>query len=458
MAVRAAIGLGLNMRNDSTRTPDSSKEIRYRVWWSLYILEQQMGMMTGRPTCILDHVCTAPLPVPYDEDTFSNQHATHLLSTEMQKTTRYPMSRSGSVSNPNTTPTSDRSGSGTKTTPLSRTPSNTASNEVSSWTKGTAPSVSMYFLYYVELTRIDQSVLNQLYTPEAMSTTWSHVQDSISRLSDRLDTWLGDLPTVFDFTRKQRDQTFLQQRITLGFYFYGTRIILHRPCLCRLDRKIPRQSNKSKDFNRQSATTCIDAARAMLDLIPDQPNAIGLNKLSPWWCIIHFLVQATTVLMLELSFRANHMPEQAESILEASKKGVRWLHQLSEQSLAASRAWKLCDALLRDAAPKVGGDVKDLPTQVPQAQVSSTIAPGLQMNPAMDLSFAPTSMSRFPALQGQMNVPFFTGYDQFNLPGGLLSQSEEYFPTAAEIDFLSDEFHNQGQSNFGMGTPGVSRP
>ena len=49
IAIRAAAGLGLNMRNESPRTPDALKEIRYRVWWSLYVLEHQLGNMTGRP-------------------------------------------------------------------------------------------------------------------------------------------------------------------------------------------------------------------------------------------------------------------------------------------------------------------------------------------------------------------------------------------------------------------------
>lgn len=308
--------------------------------------------------------------------------------------------------------------------------------------KEASPNLSLYFLHLVELTRIKQDILNRLYTPDAMNTTWSGVQDTISYLEERLNGWLSTLPTVFDFTKKQRDQSFLQQRITLGFLFYGTRITVNRPCLCRLDRKLPRQSGKSKDFNRQSATTCVDAARAMLDLIPDQPNAIGLNTLSPWWCILHYLVQATTVLMLELSFRADHMPEQAESVLEASKKGIRWLYQMSEESLAASRAWKLCDALLRDAAPKVGGTVDDLPTQLPHRQTNGLDA-GMQLQPAVDLSFAPSTMTRFPAMQGQLNVPLYTGYDQY-MP---MTQPEEFFPTAAEMDFLTDEYHRDGQGH-----------
>lgn len=451
MATRAAVGLGLNMRNESTRTPDTSKEIRYRVWWSLYILEQQLSMVTGRPTSIADHICTAPLPVPMEEDSFSTPPAIHLLGSEMQKTSRCPSWISSISSTGSPTPSSERSGSVSKQTPPSRSSSGRTS--IAEWAKDASPNLSRYFLHYVELSRIKQEVVNFLYTPEAMAMSWAKIQDTIVYLEDRLDTWLADLPSGFDFTRKQREQTFLQQRISLGFYFYGARITVNRPCLCRLDRKIPRQSDKSKEFNRQRAATCIDAARAMLDLIPDQPNAIGLNKLSPWWCILHFMVQATTVLMLELSFRADHMPEQAESVLIASKKGVRWLYQMSENSIAAGRAWKLCDTLLRDAAPKVGGSVDDMPTERTAAPTAFDMDPSLQLNPAVDLSFAPSTMSRFPAMQGQLNVPLFTGFDQYMPSQTGLTQPGDYYPITAEMDFLTDEFHNQiqGQPGYSMG-------
>src|SRR3954447_17284668 len=72
IAARAATGLGLNMRNESPKTPDSLKEIRYRVWWSLYVLEHQLGNMTGRQTSISDETCTSPLPAPVDEDQFQS--------------------------------------------------------------------------------------------------------------------------------------------------------------------------------------------------------------------------------------------------------------------------------------------------------------------------------------------------------------------------------------------------
>ena len=111
---------------------------------------------------------------------------------------------------------------------------------------------------------------------------------------------------------------------------------------------------------------------------------------------------------------------------------------MAEESLAAGRAWKLCDSLLRDAAPKVGGVVDDLPTQLPQSTMSDA---GMHLNPAVDLSFAPSTMTRFDALQGQLNLPLYTSFDQY-MPHDPIN--EDYYPIAAEMDFLTDEFHHDG--------------
>ena len=44
-AIRWATSLGINLRNDSTALKDSLKEIRYRVWWSLYTMELRLRSM-----------------------------------------------------------------------------------------------------------------------------------------------------------------------------------------------------------------------------------------------------------------------------------------------------------------------------------------------------------------------------------------------------------------------------
>lgn len=318
IAIRWATALGLNMRNDGESLRNPLKEIRYRVWWALYTLEHRLCNMTGRVCCILDDHCTTPLPVPMEEDNFESEEGAKLLSKEEQRGSRAPTMASRSPTNVSSSSES-RSRSATKATE-SYSPSRTIPNNVSlAFAKDVPPNSSLYFLHLVQMTRLSQDIFHRLYNPSAAEGTWSEVQDTIRQLGEMLETWYRNLPSIFDFRRKQRDRDFYEFRLSLGFFYYGARMTVHRPCLCRLDRKIPHQSSKSLDFNRQSATTCVDSARELLSLIPDEPNAVGLMRVGPWWSALHSLVQACTILALEISFRAHHMPEEADAILDAAK-------------------------------------------------------------------------------------------------------------------------------------------
>merc|ERR1712093_75653 len=308
-----------------------------------------------------------PLPVPVEEGLFETEEASKLLNKEHQQGFRAPgrnsPMNSGTGSNASST---SRSRSQTKASASeARSPSTITRGGDLVWAKDVAPNASLYFLHMVQLTRLTQKVFQQLYNPTAIQGTWSDIQMLIRELDEQCENWYRAVPAVLDFKRNQRDREFYEHRLSLGFFYYSTKMMVHRPCLCRLDRKIPHQSDKSLNFNRMSATTCVDAARDTLRLIPDEPNAVGLVKVGPWWNILHWLVQATTVLMLEISFRAHHMPEDADDVLDAAKKGVRWLHALGHDNVSAQRAWRLCDSMLREASMKIGRDVSDLPNYQP---------------------------------------------------------------------------------------------
>ena len=450
IAIRWANALGLNMRNDSPTLKDSLKEIRYRVWWALYTLEHRLCSMTGRVNCIRDDQCTTPLPVPMDEDKFESQEGSTLLSKEQQQGSRAPFFYSHSPSS-----SGSRSRLATKPTGTARprSPSSMAPTSTLDFAKDVPACTSLYFLHLVQLTRLTQSIFHQLYNPTALQGTWTEVQDTIHLLSEQLNAWYLSLPSMFDFRWKQRNRDFHEFRLSLGFCYYGTKIMVYRPCLCRLDRRVPHQSSKLLEFNRQAVTACVDAARDILNLIPDEPNAVGLMRVSPWWCVPHWLVQACTVLMLEISFQAHHMPEEVDAVLQASKKGVRWLHALGEDNLSAKRAWGLCNAMLHEAVRKIGRDVSDLPQRPPERK-SSLETPGYgQALPRMQNCSVPGPTSS-PMMGGA--YPAFANLDQ-------LMQYDQYFPcdqnmvdginmpSDTEMEFMSDAYHeDHGQQVDGL--------
>lgn len=453
LAIRWSTALGLNMRNESTELRNSLKEIRYRVWWALYTLEHRLCSMTGRVNCILDDHCTTPLPVPLEEHLFDTEEGASLLSKETQQGTRAPGNNSESPSNAGSNPSSksrSRSTTKGKGTPDDRSPSTAGKpNNYLQWANHVQPNASLYFLHLVQLMRLTQNIFHELYNPTTTEGTWSDVQAIIQARDDSLEAWYRSLPPAFDFKRNQRDREIYEHRLSLGFAFYSSKMMAHRPCLCRLDRKIPHQSDKSLDFNHNSATLCVEAAMNTLRLVPDEPNAVGLMKVGPWWNILHWMVQSTTVLMLELSFRAHHMPEEVGTILEAAKKGVRWLHALGDENVSARRAWVLCDGMLKGAAKKVGQEVSDLPSVPPgqdtqhDAAMSGVTQPPFPGFSGSGQMFQTTGAPQFP----NYNLDQLMHFDQYS-PVDPNMQFPMNFapPTDAELEFMSNAYH-QGQAH-----------
>jgi len=279
-------------------------------------------------------------------------------------------------------------------------------------------------------------------------------------LNANLESWRQTLPSVFDFTKKQRDQQFVRQRMSLGFFYFSTLTIINRPCLCRIDRKIPDESDKARDFNRETAARCVNAARGMLDLLPDEPNAVGLYKIAPWWCLVHYLMQAATVLMLELSFRADHMPNEVEDVFYAAKKALEWLRSMSEEDEAARRASVMCNELLRQVAPKVGREPNEASNYQPDGIIGmdgmNPIESVEQMQDMRDPHGDPGLVPPQTLYNYSTSAPFqpqmFASYDQMNHLNSSYGQMpttsastryDDMFPTATEMYGMSSDDNEQ---------------
>ncbi|PWW71870.1 hypothetical protein C7212DRAFT_355049 [Tuber magnatum] len=341
LAVRYAQTLGLNLRNDVPDFDEVEKEMRVRMWYTLYSLDHLLCTMTGRPACIQNKDCSVPMPRPIEQEQCPSQGA---FGSALR---RYSQAMAPPTSS--TTATADGQSS---SIPLH------------------IPSIipeypATYFIEHTKLNQIISEVLAQLYRPATKGRSWSDIQGIISALELRIMKWRTDLPLYLDFGKRHSDQSYCRQRMALAFQYQYIRIIINRPCLCRLDYRIPNESKRSRGFNRSAAAACIGAAREMIALLPDEPNPIGLMSRSPWWCLLHYLVSAGTVLMVEITMRAEHNPQQAEGLLKDSKKLVSWLRAMGTDNLAAERSWTVLSKLLIAAAPKIGGDTSDVPRDFP---------------------------------------------------------------------------------------------
>ncbi len=350
IAIRHAATLGLNLRNVSAEIDNFEKEMRCRTWWALCFLERQLAVMTGRVQSLSDADCTCPRPFPIDEASIINSHAFNYTSGE-----RFSSNDAAAISSSILSYSIAALVDGESQLPQQVNPVETYS-----------PSFGLYFLHLTVLSSFTNEVLTRLYRVSSVNKSWVDTQLTIAELTQRLETWRQELPLAFDFTKRVRDQQWSRQRKALGFLYHSTMLIINRPCLCRTERKMPGVSGATKRFNHMTAAKCVHAAIDMLNLLPDQPDPVGIFAQSPWWSLVHHLVEAAVVCMLELSFRANHMPLEVDEVFESADKAVQWLWSMSSNNVAANRAWTMCDDLLRKVAPKVGKTVNDMPFQLHQ--------------------------------------------------------------------------------------------
>ncbi|OJZ82480.1 hypothetical protein ASPFODRAFT_143793 [Aspergillus luchuensis CBS 106.47] len=351
-AVRGALGLGLHLRNMSKSASDTSREIRYRVWWSLYMLDHRLSMVTGRPSFIDDTIYTIPLPVPVDEEDFERDEVINCLrlshGTEGNGLT-FDLKAKHSIATP-------------KATGATASP----------------PCGSLHFLHVILLTLISKKMTTKLYSPGAARTSWIGIEFAIQGLTSDIESWLLSLPKDYDFTSTQSSQithSISTHRMSLAFLFYSTKIGITRPCL----RRYPAEQEgkvsdlKMQDFCHRTAAECVESACHMLRLFPEGLDAAALYRMSPWWCILHFLVQATTVLLIELSLGVCHVPEKASMVSKATERALQWLAILAKTNAASEKARLLCQCLLRRIEKYAG---VNLPIHPIPSDVGISVPPG----------------------------------------------------------------------------------
>jgi len=123
--------------------------------------------------------------------------------------------------------------------------------------------------------------------------------------------------------------------------------MLGRPRLDREEVRRQRGAMEKSIISHEIAAEALEAAIHIPKLISERPDAVCLYKICQWWRILHYMKQATTTILLELSFDRVHIPGRDEYMLQLTKRSVQWLYSLAERSIASRRAWQFCDTTLR---------------------------------------------------------------------------------------------------------------
>ena len=398
--------------------------------------------MTGRPASYAETECTIPLPLPYEEAFLFNKNQPRditALRDFWNTDTSSAISTPGSRDSRSRAQTQDIFSPGPQLGPRDMPGVETPVSE------------TLFFYEATKLGTITASILRKLYGPPAIELTWSMTLANISTLSQALYIWLNNLPNEFGFPGGSQDDKWKRQRVHLGFAYHSAQMLVHRPCLCRIDRRIPHESDRARQSNQDNAVACVNAAMSIVSLLPDEPNTSLLFNTVPWWNIIHYLMQASTVLMLELSFRGEHTPGNVEEIYDTVKIVLRWLKSIGMLDHAGYRAWRMCDEMLRNVAPKVGLVLEE---PAVDRRLQDPIAWNMQ-NPNLD----PQDFGLPPPIDGFR--PFYAAYDNnFGPPSQLLGLHDQQASTNPFLDgstnpFLAEEYDTPTNQDQDMsGDPG----
>lgn len=114
------------------------------------------------------------------------------------------------------------------------------------------------------------------------------VQGKISGLLNELEEWSkAALPGGCQAAQEKHKTGFEREQFLLKADYWSAIMVVTRPCLCRIERRIRSESSASAEFNTTSAEACVKAALEMTKLFPDEPDLDFIYSKGPWWAVVH---------------------------------------------------------------------------------------------------------------------------------------------------------------------------
>ncbi|KAK7894621.1 hypothetical protein LTR67_006383 [Exophiala xenobiotica] len=324
-ATRHATALGLHLKVSDPALNETERERRARTWYSLYSLEILIAEITGRPKSICWSDATTPIEAlqrPLTEAREVSQQTNNYASTVESRRMWLDFLR------------------------VRHEISQTVTEPMVQWTRSQSPGAGispLYLPHRLRACRLSDRIATQLYSGRT-NDSWSQVQRKIGELQTELTHWRETLPDELKLQSDATADTDPRARVELAMYYHSLQMILHRPCLGEVN--IGNQSRQSKEFNRSSARACVHAAMSLLAIMPDNPTAHEAYQLLPWWTLLHYVAQATAVLMLEMALNCQHLQREVGEVMNYLRKAMSYVWCMAGESLSAFRAWRMFRRLL----------------------------------------------------------------------------------------------------------------
>jgi hypothetical protein len=311
-AVRSAYAFGLHRRDDDPQMPAVQRETNTRIWWALYVLDTTVSTMTGRPSAVVAAHCSAPYPLPIATDELQEAVITGRFG--------------------------DKHASPSVPFTASATHSPAASSAPHFDQDSFGPNSGTYLKHAAEVHILTTTVLSDLYPGGAMNKSWQQTQEMIPQLLERLEHWAASLPADLSCVTSRSVPSL--ERTAIGLYYYNAKILITRPCLCRIERRVT-QSRESDIFTKTTAQACVDAAKASAALVPGGNDPLGTLQyhLTPWWAMVHILMQAIATILMNILYCAFDPPDDYSDLTVPLKKLMRLLRGMSAANACAERAY-----------------------------------------------------------------------------------------------------------------------
>lgn len=359
-ASRAGIALGLHLRATHNKLDAEALEARHKLWWSIFLLENLLSVITGRASGLGNGLPSAPPPLASkDMIPFTNNPSVSLLerlsdNPSMKWTMKQQLGR--------------------LKVQRDLMKAMDATNE-------------LYFFCLSDLTVISHTASSGVYNTNTYNQGLEGIRSRINFYNGIMDNWLADLPDCMNLEGLKSGPSLSineTYRVSLALHYHSARIVLNRPCLTRKrDRENDIKYHISRE-RRDIDMNCLHSALAMLSIFPDEQSKTWL-RYAPWWTVLHFLVQATAILLINISFDCSSRRQMShdastdstnglfsdssgvinrKAILAETKKALMWLYHLGETDASARRDFDLCKKCIRRMEWKyVDLDIDSLATE-----------------------------------------------------------------------------------------------
>ncbi|KAH6721858.1 fungal-specific transcription factor domain-containing protein [Leptodontidium sp. MPI-SDFR-AT-0119] len=293
LMIRTAFSIGLQLDPKDLPLPTVVREMRKRVWWGCFIIDQTVSMKFGRPPSIQASDAEAvPLPLAVDDQYINNQ------------------------------------------TTISRQPTG-------------RPSITAFFVHTIKLSRVIESVLKSLYnnkrrfpqpTDSGMAlskTEESNILSNVILHDGHLQSWWREAPAHLSQESVITDGDIVQrQRNVLHIRYLQIRILIQRPLLLMVSRQ-PIEDDFYRAIAIAGAQTCMLAAQQTVRMICDLYHRGLLN--SSWYNLYYMFTSIGVLLHIQTMDRSALAllgnPQDQKSI----ECGMEFLKDAAKSNCLASR-------------------------------------------------------------------------------------------------------------------------